>query len=48
MDPAAMTAVKDLDERTKELMRTGARPRRDRQDVSYQRPLTIDPARAKG
>jgi ketosteroid isomerase-like protein len=47
MDPAAMTVVKDLDERTKQLMRTGAQPRRDRKDVSYQRPLTIDPARAK-
>jgi hypothetical protein len=47
MDQAAMTAVKDLDERTKELMRTGAQPRRDCRDVSYQRPLTIDPARAK-
>jgi hypothetical protein len=48
MDPAAMTAVKDLDERTRDLMRAGARPRRDRRDVSYQRPLTIDPARVKG
>jgi hypothetical protein len=48
MDPAEMTAVKGLDERTKELMRTGTRPRRDREDASYQRPLTIDPARAKG
>jgi ketosteroid isomerase-like protein len=47
MDPAAMTAVKNLDEATMELMRTGAQPRRDRDDVSYQRPLTIDPARAK-
>jgi SnoaL-like domain len=47
MDQAAMTAVKDLDERTKQLMRTGAQPRRDREDVSYRRPLTIDPARAR-
>jgi ketosteroid isomerase-like protein len=47
MDPAAMTVVKDLNERTKQLMRTGSQPRRDRQDVSYQRPLTIDPVRAK-
>src|ERR1700737_3896836 len=29
MDPAAMTVVKDLDERTKQLMRTGSQPRRD-------------------
>jgi hypothetical protein len=47
MDQAAMTTVKGLDERTKQLMRTGSQPRRDRADVSYQRPLTIDPARAK-
>jgi hypothetical protein len=47
MDQAAMTVVKNLDERTKQLMRTGAQPSRDRTDVSYQRPLTIDPARAK-
>jgi hypothetical protein len=47
MDQAAMTVVKGLDERTKQLMRTGSQPRRDRTDVSYQRPLTIDPARAK-
>jgi SnoaL-like domain len=47
MDQAAMTTVKGLDERTKQLMRTGSQPRRDRTDVSYQRPLTIDPARAK-
>jgi SnoaL-like protein len=47
MDQAAMTVVKGLDERTKQLMRTGSQPRRDRADVSYQRPLTIDPARAK-
>jgi hypothetical protein len=47
MDQAAMTVVKGLDERTKQLMRTGSQPRRDRTDVSYQRPLSIDPARAK-
>jgi SnoaL-like protein len=47
MDQAAMTAVKDLDERTKELMRTGAQPSRDRTDVSYERPLTVDPARSR-
>jgi hypothetical protein len=48
LDPAVMTVVKDLDEHTMKLMRTGAQPRRDHGDVSYQRPLTIDPARAKG
>lgn len=48
LDPAVMTVVKDLDEQTMKLMRTGAQPRRDHDDVSYQRPLTIDPARAKG
>jgi SnoaL-like protein len=47
MDQAAMTVVKGLDERTKQLMRSGSQPRRDRTDVSYQRPLTIDPERAK-
>lgn len=47
LDPAAMTVVKDLDERTRELMRTGAQPRRDGRDISYQRPLLIDPARVK-
>lgn len=47
MDQAAMTVVKGLDERTKQLMRTGSQPRRDHADVSYQRPLIIDPARAK-
>lgn len=46
MDQAAMTVVKDLDERTRELMRTGAQPSRDRKDISYQRPLAVDPARA--
>jgi len=45
LDQAALTAVPDLDERTARLLRTGAQPRRDREDVSYQRPLTIDPSR---
>lgn len=47
MDPSAMTVVKNLDEQTRELMRTGCQPSRDGTDVSYQRPLTIDPARVK-
>jgi SnoaL-like domain len=47
LDQAALTAVAGLDERTKELMRTGFQPTRDRSDVSYARPLTIDPARAQ-
>lgn len=45
LDQVAMTAVKDLPERTKMLMRTGPQPRRDRTDPSYRRPLTIDPSR---
>jgi ketosteroid isomerase-like protein len=45
LDQASLTVVKSLDEATKELMRTGAQPARDRSDPSYQRPLTIDPAR---
>jgi hypothetical protein len=47
MDPAAMTVVKDLDEPTRKLMRTGSQPSRDRTDVSYRRPLTIDPDRTR-
>jgi ketosteroid isomerase-like protein len=45
LDQAAMTVVKDLPEAIKELMRSGAQPSRDRNDVSYDRPLRIDPAR---
>lgn len=47
MDQAAMTVVKNLSEQTKQLMRTGSQPSRDHSDVSYQRPLTIDPARLR-
>jgi ketosteroid isomerase-like protein len=47
LDQAALTVVKSLDERTKERMRTGAQPARDRTDPSYERPLRIDPARAR-
>lgn len=46
LDQVALTVVKDLDERIKTLMRTGYQPSRDRGDVSYVRPLTVDPARA--
>ncbi|MBW0103449.1 nuclear transport factor 2 family protein [Pseudonocardia sp. KRD-291] len=45
LDASAMTVVKDLDDRTVQLMRSGAQPRRDRSDVSYRRPLTVDPTR---
>ena len=44
LDQAALTIVA-LDERTLELMRTGAQTSRDRSDPSYARPLTSDPAR---
>jgi len=47
MDQAAMTVVKNLSEQTKQLMRTGSQPSRDHSDVSYQRPLIIDPARLR-
>jgi hypothetical protein len=47
LDQSALTVVKGLDERTKDLMRTGAQPSRDRSDASYERPLTVDPARAQ-
>jgi ketosteroid isomerase-like protein len=45
LDAASMTVVKGLDDRTKQLMRAGAQPRRDRDDISYERPLGVDPAR---
>ncbi|OLT16190.1 hypothetical protein BJF78_14870 [Pseudonocardia sp. CNS-139] len=45
LDAAAMTVVKDLDDRTTQLLRSGAQPRRDRDDASYRRPLHVDPAR---
>jgi hypothetical protein len=47
LDQAALTVVSGLDERTKNLMRTGFQPTRDRSDASYSRPLTIDPARTR-
>jgi hypothetical protein len=46
LDQPSLTVVKNLDERIRMLMRTGFQPSRDREDVSYVRPLTIDPARA--
>jgi ketosteroid isomerase-like protein len=45
LDQSTMTVVKGLSEEVKELMRTGPQPSRDRNDPSYDRPLTIDPAR---
>jgi ketosteroid isomerase-like protein len=48
LDASAMTVVKGLDATTVDLMRSGAQPARDRSDVSYARPLRIDPARAEG
>jgi hypothetical protein len=45
LDQAAMTVVKGLDDRTVQLVRSGAQPSRDRDDVSYRRPLHVDPAR---
>jgi hypothetical protein len=44
LDQAALTVV-TLDERTTDLMRTGAQTARDRTDPSYARPLTVDPGR---
>jgi hypothetical protein len=46
LDQSALTVVKGLDERVAELLRSGAQPARDRSDASYDRPLTIDAARA--
>jgi hypothetical protein len=45
LDASAMTVVKDLDDQTVQLMRAGAQPSRDRSDLSYRRPLAVDPAR---
>jgi ketosteroid isomerase-like protein len=45
LDASAMTVVKGLDAATVALMRSGDQPARDRSDVSYRRPLVIDPAR---
>lgn len=47
LDQAALTIV-TLDDRTREMMRSGAQVARDRTDPSYARPLTIDPARVSG
>lgn len=45
LDQSSMTAVKDLSAATIEFMRNGPQSRRDKSDVSYQRPLAIDAAR---
>ncbi|MEU7811947.1 nuclear transport factor 2 family protein [Pseudonocardia sp. NPDC049154] len=45
LDAAAMTVVKGLDDATIARMRSGAQPARDRSDVSYRRPLEVDPGR---
>jgi hypothetical protein len=45
LDQSTMTAVKNLDEATKTLMRTGPQPAADKSDPSYQRPLEIDRSR---
>ena len=44
LDQSEMTVV-DLDDRTRALMRSGRQPSRDREDPSYDRPLTISPDR---
>jgi SnoaL-like domain len=46
LDQSRLT-VAPLDERTRELMRSGYQVSQDRNDPSYMRPLTIDPARAQ-
>ncbi|MFR9806093.1 nuclear transport factor 2 family protein [Pseudonocardia sp. RS010] len=48
LDAAAMTVVKGLDDATIARMRSGAQPARDRSDVSYRRPLEVDPNRLPG
>ena len=44
LDQAALTVVK-LDERTRNMMRSGMQIARDHSDPSYARPLTISPSR---
>lgn len=44
LDQSTLTIV-TLDDRTRELMRSGMQTTRDKSDPSYLRPLTIDPAR---
>ena len=47
LDQSSLTAVTGLPEHVKELMRSGPQPARDRSDVSYRRPLTIDERRSE-
>lgn len=47
LDQSLMTVVKELPEHVRWLLQSGAQPRRDRDDVSYQRPLSIDPQRVQ-
>jgi ketosteroid isomerase-like protein len=47
LDQSKMTVVKELPDHVRSLLQSGAQPRRSRDDVSYQRPLTIDPVRVQ-
>jgi ketosteroid isomerase-like protein len=48
LDQSKMTAVKNLSETIKTLMRTGPQTSRDRSDPSYMRPLKVDRSRVSG
>lgn len=45
LDQSKMTAVKNVPEAVKALMRSGPQTRRDRSDPSYMRPLKVDRSR---
>ena len=47
LDQSKMTIVKIQDEALRAIMRGGPQPSRDRNDISYQRPLTIPPERVQ-
>ena len=47
LDQSRMTIVQNQHETIRALMRNGPQPSRDRNDISYQRPLTIAPERVR-
>ena len=47
VDQSKMTVVQNQDDALRAILRGGPQPSRDRHDVSYQRPLTIPPARVQ-
>jgi hypothetical protein len=47
LDQSRMTIVQNQDDALRAILRSGPQPSRDRNDVSYQRPLTIPPERVQ-